>query len=326
MPCGSLSGMDDGWGPRRGPRRNQQWRSVSHGLQVPLADQAPQRNLAAWQLVLPDEGCFTHLTAAALHGWWLPPLPPGLPTFACQPLGPYPRRAGLHVRRHPAPVAWSVLGDLRVACPAEVLLACARDMSLLDVVVLVDAALHRRSCSREEVVEATSPARRRAGAPLLRRALDLADGRSESAWESLLRMLHVVCEVPVEPQHELYDDQGRFVARGDLWLVGTRVFHEYDGAAHLERPRQRKDLRRGRGMTNSDWTRRGYTAEDVLRQGVGILRDADRSLGRPHRPEQIRAWHGLLAESLFSPSGAARLLRRLGGPAHGRSARERGVG
>ena len=299
---------------------------MSHGLHVPLADQGPVCDLAAWQLVLPDEGCFTHLTAAGLLGWWLPPLPAGLPVFACQPAGPYPRRPGLHVRRHPSPVPWSVLEGIRVADPSEVLLAFARDLALLDVVVLIDAALHLESCSRDEVAEAAAPSRRRAGAPLLRRALDLADGRSESAWESLLRVLHVVCDVPVEPQHVLYDDQGRFVARGDVWLVGTRVFHEYDGGEHLKRRRQRKDLHRGRGMTNTAWLRRGYTAEDVLHQGVGILRDADLSLGRPHRPERIRAWHALLAESLFTPSGTAGLLRRLGLPELHRSAHERDVG
>ncbi len=52
--------------------------------------------------------------------------------------------------------------------------------------------------------------------------------------------------------------------------------------------------------------------EDVLTQGVGILRDADASLGRPHRPERIRAWHVLLGQSLFTPAGTARLRTRLG--------------
>jgi len=313
-------------GPRRGPRRNKQWRTVSHGLQVPRDDVTATSDLVAWQLALPDDGCFTHLTAAGLLGWWLPPLPVDLPVFACQPAGPYPRRNGLHVRRHPVRVPWTAVDGLRVAEPAEVLLACARDLGLLDVVVLVDAALHLGSCSPDDVAEAGSPTRRRAGAPLLRRALDLSDRRSESAWESLLRVLHVVCDVPVEPQHELYDDQGRFVARGDLWLRGTRVFHEYDGGDHLQRPRQRKDLRRGRGMTNAAWLRRGYTAEDVLYQGVGILRDADLTLGRAHRPERIRAWHGLLAASLFTPSGTARLLGKLRVPPAGRSAHERNAG
>lgn len=102
--------------------------------------------------------------------------------------------------------------------PAEVLLACARDLGLLDLVVLTDAALHLGACSRSEI--AGTAARRRAGAPLLRRALRLADGRSESPWESMLRMLHVTCDVEVVPQHQVLDDEGLLVARGDLWIGG----------------------------------------------------------------------------------------------------------
>jgi hypothetical protein len=62
------------------------------------------------------------------------------------------------------------------------------------------------------------------------------------------------------------------------------------------------------------WTRRGYTDVEVLHQAVSILRDADRSLGRPHRPERVRAWHALLTDSLFSPSGMALARRRWGLP------------
>jgi very-short-patch-repair endonuclease len=203
-----------------------------------------------------------------------------------------------------------VVHGLQVAAPAEVLLACARDLGLLDLVVLIDGALQSSSCTEREIADVAGG--RRAGAPLLRRALTYADRRSESPWESMLRMLHVACDVPVEPQHRVFDQHGRFLARGDLWIRGTRVLHEYDGGEHLKRPRQRTDLRRGRELANVGWIRRGYTSQEVLHQAVGILRDADMSLGRPHRPERVRAWHALLAESLFTPRGTARLLRRLG--------------
>jgi very-short-patch-repair endonuclease len=144
---------------------------------------------------------------------------------------------------------------------------------------------------------------------VLRKAAALADPRAESPWETLLRVLHEVSGVPVVPQYELYD-RSRFVARGDLWLEGTRVFHEYDGGDHLLRAQQRKDLRRARAMSDSGWVRRGYTAVEVVQQAHVIVRDADLSLGRPHRPERVRPWYALLAESLFTPRGTARVLRR----------------
>jgi hypothetical protein len=194
-----------------------------------------------------------------------------------------------------------------------VLLTCARDLTTLDLVVLADNALHLGHVSMAELAEAA--ARRRRGAPALRRALALVDGRAESPYESLLRVLHTSCGVDVVPQYELRDDRGGFVARADLWLVGTTALHEYDGGDHLEVRQQRKDLARARRIGNQTWVRRGYTARDVRHQGIGILRDADLSLGRPHDPTRIRVWHRLIADSLFTASGRGRLHRRLGGTA-----------
>jgi hypothetical protein len=298
-------------GPARGHYRSRLWTPVSHGLYRPArveGDRA-RADLAAWRLVLPASGAFGHLTAAREYGWWLPPVPADLPVFATiLHADPRPRRAGLLVCRQPVPFAVVERGGLPFTTPAESLLACARDLHLLDLVVLLDAALHLGTCDRDEIARVA--ASRRRGAPMLRRALAWADGRSESPWETLLRILHLVCEVPVEPQFVLLDGQGGFVARGDLRLLGTTALHEYDGATHREKHRQRKDLARERRIGNVAWTRRGYTDVDVLHQAVGILRDADLSLRRPHRPERVRAWYALLADSLFTPTGTARLRRR----------------
>jgi hypothetical protein len=277
----------------------------------PSDDHRRSTELAAWQLVLPPLGRFTHVTGAELHGWPTLPVPARTPVFVGIARDESrPQRAGLHVARHETPADPTEIHGLRVDPPPEVLLECARHLSLLDLVVLVDAALHSGSTKLPEL--AVVAARRRRGAPLLRRAIGLADGRSESVWETLLRTVHVACDVEVVPQHPLLDHSGTEIARADLWLAGTNALHEYDGEHHLSRPRQRKDLARSRRIGNVEWIRRGYTSVEVLHQAVGILRDADLSLGREHRPERIRAWHALLADSVFTPSGQTRLLRRLG--------------
>lgn len=295
----------------RGRRRGPRWTKVDHGLYRPAQHLGgPHDDLLAWRLVLPPSGVFTHLTAAREYGWWLPPLPDDLPVFVSMSQDESrPQRAALRVSRHPVPPRAVHVDGVPLAEPAEVLLACARELRLLDLTVLVDAALQLGWCTQDDVLAAANLRRR--GAPMLRKALRVADGRSESPWETLLRMLHRACDVPVEPQHEIFDDAGGFVARGDLWIKGTRTLHEYDGGVHLTRPRQREDLRRLRGIGHIDWTRRGYTSHEVLHRAVTILRDADKSLGRAHRPERIRAWHALLAESLFTASGTERLRSRL---------------
>lgn len=146
-------------------------------------DDRTRLELLAWQLVLPTSSAITHLSAARLCGWWLPPLPEDLPVFVCMPrCDPRPRRRGLRVVRHPLPPATEIVLGLRCVTAPEILLACARDVSLLDLVVLLDSALHAGDVTPEELWEIAG--RRRRGAPRLRAALALADGRSESPWET----------------------------------------------------------------------------------------------------------------------------------------------
>src|SRR5680860_420097 len=93
-------------GPRRGRYRGDRWTKVSHGLYRPEHElSGPHQDLAAWNLVLPPTGAFTHLTAAREHGWWLPPLPVDLPVFASMSKHESrPRREGLVISRHNLPV------------------------------------------------------------------------------------------------------------------------------------------------------------------------------------------------------------------------------
>ena len=279
---------------------------MGHGLYRTTAT----TDLHAWQLTLPPSGRFTHLSAAAARGWALPPIPDGTPSFALVNRSESrPQRLGLAVSRAEGPPDPDVVAGLRLDPAADVLIACARDLGTLDLVVLADSAIRLGHTTHAELTSAASVRRR--GAPALRRALPLVDPRAESPYETLLRVLHRVCDVDVVPQYELLDPDGHFVARADLWLTGTTALHEYDGGDHLAVRQQRRDLARARRIGNRAWTRRGYTAADVLHQGVGILRDADLSLGRPHDPSRIRRWHRLLAESLFTPGGRERFrLRR----------------
>jgi hypothetical protein len=289
-------------------RRSPSWRRVSHGLYVPAADEGDAL-LHALASQLHRGAGFTHVTAAKMRGWWLPPLPLGLPEFAAQNNRNRPRRRELRIIRTTPEPQITLVRDLPIVSAPDVLLAIARHLGLLDVVVVLDSALHLGDVSRDEV--ARTLVARRFGVRRLRSAALLADGRAESPFETLLRVLHVVCDIRVAPQYELWRD-GRLVARGDLRLRGTEVFHEYDGAGHRARDRHREDLRRDRRIANAGWVRRGYTDLEVLRRPVEILRDADRSLGRPHDPARLDVWYALLRESCFTPAGRSQLMRRLG--------------
>jgi hypothetical protein len=295
------------------------WTRVGFGLH--RRDGEPDTlhaDLLAWQQVLPSSGCLTHLTAAVLHGLWLPPLPPDLPVFVSMAKSQTrPKRPEVLVMRHTKPIRAQRRGGLLVASPDEALLVCARDLSLLDLVVLGDSALHLGLTSAAALGQ--SAARKRWGAANLSNAIGWMDRRSESPWESLLRVFHRSCGVPVVPQHVVRDDAGDFVARGDLWIAGSHMLHEYDGGVHRDRRTHHKDLARDRRLLSAQWYRRGYTAADLFRRPEQILRDADETLGRRHRVDRLDPWLRMVEESLFHEHGQARFVERLGRHRCGRS-------
>ena len=204
---------------------------MSYGLYVRDGDSERLANrLRAWRLVLPAQAAFTHLTAAELRRWWLPHAIPHPVFVAVREGDPCPRRAGLLVSRHPSRIPCEMVSGFRLTTSAETLLAAARDLGVLDLVLMGDSALRLGHCTIDELVE--TAAQRRRGAPLLRRIIGMLDKRSESPWESVMRVLHQAADIPVEPQHEVFDQWGRFVARGDLWIVGTNRLHKFDGGVH----------------------------------------------------------------------------------------------
>lgn len=295
----------------RGPR----WKHVAHDVVVPAdlnGREALVAELAAWQRHLPPSAVFTGLTATAVHGLWLPGPITTLPHFAA--MGTVkgevkPLRAGLRVSRHPAPPACVEVDGLRVADVPSALLACARILGPLDLVVLIDSALHLRLCATADIESAAG--HRRKGAPALRAALALADGRAESAWESVMRFLHQLLGVAVTPQVNLYDDTGRFLGRVDLLVDGTTTAHEYDGAGHRDPATHRADLKRERGLLNGGYSRRGYTSDVLLRHPASLLEDCERALGRSLPRAALYEWQCLLAASLFTATGRQRLAARL---------------
>ncbi|WP_460778703.1 hypothetical protein [Microlunatus antarcticus] len=264
--------------------------------------------LRGWSLVLPESAVITHLTAAALRGWWLPQALPQPVFAAVAERDRHPQRHGLKVLRLNGNGTVEQVDGVRLATPAETLLTCAADLDVLDLVVLADSALHLGHCTTADLVEATCARRR--GVRMLREVLPLLDGRSESAWESVLRLLHVTADVEVEPQHEIRTAAGTFVARADLWLVGTRRIHEYDGADHRDVETHRADLARERRLVDDRWERCGYTAREVLRRGGEIIAAADAALQRSWHPGRLAAWRDLVSRSSYGSAGRRRLLER----------------
>ena len=223
--------------------------------------------------------------------------------------GTRPRRAGLHVTRHCAQVRSQLNDGLPIADPDEVLLAAACHLGVLDLLILGDSALHLGDVTVDELV--TSARRCRRGAPALRAALLSMDGRSESPGETMLRLLHSTCNIPVEAQALIRDEYDQLIARADLRIVGTRRLAEYDGAHHREAGQYERDRERDRRLQTLGWSPYSYSAITVLRQPHLILRDADEALGRVSTPDRLDTWRQLVQDSSYTGTGLERLRARL---------------
>ena len=225
----------------REPFRGRLAREVGIGCRTastgpPSKRRTTPATLQAWALVLPPNAAFTHLTSASLRGWWQvvdlehPLFASGARGYCRCPIGVVFGSVAI-----PVQLAVETIDGVRVTTAAETLLSAARDLSILDLVVLGDSALRSEQCTIEEL--RALAAERRRGAPRLRRIIPMLDARSESPWESIMRVLHRAADIPVEPQYKIYDENGTFLARVDLWIVGTRRVHEYDGGHHRRRAR-----------------------------------------------------------------------------------------
>ncbi len=312
-----------GRGSLSGPR----WRKASHGLYV-RAESPDDMVERCRQLttVLPAGSAFSHFTGASLLSCWLPRLPGWLPICATLPPGEdRPERAGLYVARSRAalPPVSNVQG-VPVLAAELVLGQLAEDLPLVDLVIAIDCLLQRGLCTVDDIVDSIRSRQR--GLPMLRRALSLCDGRSESAWETILRLLHVLAGIPVEPQCIVRDDEGDILARGDLRIVGTRRIPEYDGAEHRTRQRHERDLERDKLLNRHGLQRFGYTASEILGHPGLIIRDAEMALGWRHDRCRVEPWLVEVERSSFGILGWRRLLRRLhrfDRPLRGRGARRR---
>ncbi|HEX2175955.1 MAG TPA: hypothetical protein VHG70_08580 [Nocardioidaceae bacterium] len=295
-------------GLSRGQLRSLRWRRLSHGVYARRGqDPSPDEMCSAMSSVLPRDSGFGSLTSAALRRWWRPNRLGRHVMLATTTSGVHVQRHGLYVRRSRHGEFEEIDGIPVVSAP-QTLVELARDLSLVDLVPMVDCAL-RDGVKADDILAAARP--RIPGTRRLRRAVDLSDERSESWWESMLRLLHVLPGLgPVESQVPLYDG-GLLIARADLHLVGTSRFPECDGGRHREKERHASDLRREKGMSRRKFERYGYTTSEIAGRPGMVIRDAEDARGWEHDPRRLRVWWSHAKASTLTAYGRTILAARL---------------
>lgn len=150
----------------------------------------------------------------------------------------------------------------RLTNPVRTVTDLGSGRDLIESVVAIDLALHAglidmRALNSHIDVNAGAKGIRR-----LRRAVDLADARSESPMETRLRVQLVRARLP-EPQLqvELHDTSGRFLGRADLYYPDVRLVVEFDGMN--QKDRMAADLRRQNALLNAGYHVLRFTAADI---------------------------------------------------------------
>src|SRR5438270_5208165 len=172
------------------------WRRLGPKLYVwsGLGD-APIVRLTAAALRLPASAVFCGLTAAWLHGLDVEPCDPidvAIPTDEG-----VSGRAGMRLRRISIAnrdVATKL--DLRVTTVERALADVCLDLDLTELVVLADAASHRRLTSIKHLTGAADRYSGKPGVAILRRVIELSEPAAESQMETRLRMLLVLSGLP----------------------------------------------------------------------------------------------------------------------------------
>ena len=174
-----------------------------------------------------------------------------------------PRELRRH-RRSCVGDALTLVAGVPVTTVAQTVVDCARLLRGDALVCLLDAALHARLLTHDDLAAAIARRRWSPGVVALRAAVALADGRAESPLETLGRLVVAPYLPELVPQHRLLDEQGRVLARFDLANVLLRLALEGDGrAGHVGHRSAARDQRRDRQSDRLGWRTERYTWFEV---------------------------------------------------------------
>lgn len=186
-----------------------------------------------------------------------------------------PRRAGVLGSSAALPDRDVVLlGGTLVTTPARTAADLGRLLRRPDALASLDALLRLPGLRSEDVASVLDRFGRHRGVVQARELLSLADPRSESPQESRARLRCVDAGFPApEPQIEVYDGLGRFVARLDMgWLWLLRAI-EFDGDEYHSRAQaHRWDRERRNRVERCGWRVVPVTAAHVLGRGLAFER------------------------------------------------------
>lgn len=262
------------------------WRRLRRGVFCTAAtwaaaDARGRNRLASWAglLRLDGDAWLSHVSAAAAHGLPLPRADSGA-WLTRNPPGRTVYRAGLTVEVATMPyVDRGELGGLPITSLPRTVADCLRHCPPADALAIADAAARRHPGVLAGVARVLDDCALWPYATRAARVLPFVDGRRESALESWSAWLMHVFAVPTpQPQFNLFDARGVFLARSDFWWHEQGVAGEADGRIKYSAG-SGVDLKTAERVLYDEKLR-----EDAMRRaGVHVVRWGATHLASPQR-------------------------------------------
>lgn len=238
------------------------------GVRSPDVPESVEALADSYLAKMPDEEFFSHVTAAVLHGMWLP-------TWAAERLelhvavlagrrAPRDRRVrGHHLVDRPGLV--QLRGGIRLSSPIETWCQLATVVQLDDLVIAADGLLSVGSSIGLPDLQAALQGRERPRRAVLAHVLGFVRAGTRSPWETKLRLLLSSAGLP-EPEINavIRTENGSFVAECDLVYRRARVILEYEGDHHrTDLQTWRNDIHRYERLQDLGYRVVRLTADDI---------------------------------------------------------------
>ena len=241
---------------------------TSRGVRLPAVGADTERaRMEAAQLPLRPESVLSHVSAARIHGLPLPwRMRDAARAHVTTPREvPRPRRRDIVTHHSFLPASdVCVAGGLRVTTPARTYVDMAALLRRDELVALGDVLLRRGAASPEDLLAVATA---RGNYPGRHRAVSTVawlDPAAASPRESHLRVLLRGARLPrPEVNGLILDEQGGFLAVGDLVFRRHRVIVEYDGEVHAPMRQRAKDAGRRALLREHGWIVVEIVGEDM---------------------------------------------------------------